>query len=156
VKRTFLGLLTTMAFLPGLLLAAPAHAATAGQPIRVNEACTLGQRHQFAATKVFHVNECYNTPGGTIIMQADGNLVIYDNDWRALCASNTERFPGANAIFQDDGNFVIYYEGIPVRQSRTNGNGGTVLIFNINAQLLIKYPQGGKIWNLCQDGMFPV
>jgi hypothetical protein len=151
----FVGLLTTMAFLPGLLLAAPAHAATAGPPIGANEACAVGQRHEFAATKVFHVNECYNTPGGTLIMQADGNLVIYDNAWRAVCASNTERHPGAFAVFQDDGNFVIYYEGFALKQSRTNGNPGTVLIFNVNAQLLIKYPLGGKIWFLCQDGMFP-
>jgi hypothetical protein len=155
VKRMFLGLFTTMAFLPGLLLAASAHAATASPSIGVNEACALGQRHEFAATKVFHVNECYNTPGGTLIMQSDGNLVIYDNEWRPLCASNTERFPGAYAVFQDDGNFVIYYEEYPLKQSRTNGNRGTVLIFNVNAQLLIKYPQGVKIWNMCRDGMFP-
>jgi Fibronectin type III domain len=49
-------------------------------------------------------------PGGPgeCIMQADGNLVVYNAAGAAVWASNTNGNPGAHLILQDDGNVVIY------------------------------------------------
>jgi hypothetical protein len=49
----------------------------------------------------------------TLAMQADGNLVVYDNDTtltpaNALWAAGTSSHPGAIAFLQPDGNFVVY------------------------------------------------
>jgi hypothetical protein len=42
-----------------------------------------------------------------VVMQSDGNLVLYDVRGHALWASNTNRHPGASVRMQDDGNLVI-------------------------------------------------
>lgn len=51
-------------------------------------------------------NDCF------LIMQNDGNLVLYSRDSRgrqtARWASNTSRNPGARCFMQGDGNLVIY------------------------------------------------
>ena len=52
-----------------------------------------------------------STHGRTVdvcIMQADGNLVLYDPDAHPLWASNTYGNPGSRLVVQDDGNVVIY------------------------------------------------
>lgn len=46
--------------------------------------------------------------GGTLIMQADGYLVLYGRDGRAVWATGTDGNNGAHLIMQDDGNAVIY------------------------------------------------
>ena len=61
-------------------------------------------------------------PGGPgeCIMQADGNLVVYNAAGAAMWASNTNGNPGAHLILQDDGNVVIYRpDGAPVWASNT-------------------------------------
>jgi hypothetical protein len=45
-------------------------------------------------------------PGGVLIMQGDGNLVIYSP--LAIWASNTDGEPGAHLLVQNDGNVVLY------------------------------------------------
>lgn len=57
-----------------------------------------------------------------MIMQDDGNLVIYDRDDAVLWASNTVGNPGAELRFQEDGNVVIYSEdGTPLWATGTDG-----------------------------------
>jgi hypothetical protein len=46
-----------------------------------------------------------------LIMQGDGNLVLYDVHRTALWASNTGGNAGVGMIIQDDGNMVIYAIG---------------------------------------------
>ena len=46
--------------------------------------------------------------GAYAVMQTDGNLVVYDADSHPVWASGTHGYPGAHAVMQDDGNFVIY------------------------------------------------
>ena len=46
--------------------------------------------------------------GHSLIMQADGNLVIYDASWRkALWATSTEGNPGASLVLLDGGKLAI-------------------------------------------------
>ncbi len=43
-----------------------------------------------------------------VVMQSDGNLVIYDQSNHALWNSQTNGSPGARVVMQTDGNMVIY------------------------------------------------
>ncbi|MER5764685.1 FG-GAP-like repeat-containing protein [Streptomyces sp. NPDC002082] len=43
-----------------------------------------------------------------LVMQADGNLVLYTKDKKPIWATGTNRNPGAVARMQSDGNFVVY------------------------------------------------
>lgn len=74
-------------------------------------------------------------------MQADGNLVDYDENGGARWASNTAGNPGAAAYFQSDGNLVLYrsdgsvlwasntYSSDPVSSNYlcTQGDGNVVI-----------------------------
>ncbi|QEV64436.1 hypothetical protein CP982_03520 [Streptomyces spectabilis] len=46
--------------------------------------------------------------GWTMRFQEDGNLVVYTRSGRAAWASNTDGHPGSRLVIQDDGNVVIY------------------------------------------------
>lgn len=68
-----------------------------------------------------------NSEGGQnanrLVMQTDGNLVMYRADnsvvWQSITGSN----PGAYAKLQDDGNFVVYStSGTPLWWTGTGGN----------------------------------
>ncbi len=53
-----------------------------------------------------------------LIMQGDGNLVLYSNG-KATFSSRTNGMPGATAVLQDDRNLVVYYQGRAVWASGT-------------------------------------
>ncbi len=50
-------------------------------------------------------------PGAFMTMQSDGNLVVYSKDFRPLWATYTNNNPGSTVVLQDDGNIVIYNAG---------------------------------------------
>jgi hypothetical protein len=59
-------------------------------------------------------------PAGGLVMQDDGNVVIYGPDGQSLWATGTEGHPGASLVVQDDGNLVVYdADGSPVWASDT-------------------------------------
>ena len=43
-----------------------------------------------------------------LVMQADGNLVLYQSDGTPRFNTGTEGNPGTIAVMQDDGNLVLY------------------------------------------------
>jgi len=58
-----------------------------------------------------------------VIMQGDGNFVVYDGSGRPLWASNTPDHPGAHVAIQDDGNLVVYdVSGAALWASDTGGH----------------------------------
>jgi len=58
----------------------------------------------------------------TCVMQADGNLVLYDGA-NPVWSSNTWTYPGARLMLQDDENVVIYLASTPVWASNTSLDG---------------------------------
>ncbi|MCA2603281.1 MAG: FG-GAP repeat protein, partial [Microcystis sp. M29BS1] len=82
-------------------------------------------------------NSTYNIVAGNyeLIMQADGNLVLYDGAG-AVWASNTNGQGGQYVIMQGDGNLVIYNAGgIAVWASNTAGNPGAFLALDNQGDL---------------------
>jgi len=53
----------------------------------------------------------YGSTSNMMVMQPDGNLVVYDASWNPIWASNTFDNRGAYLYLQDDGNLVIYRKG---------------------------------------------
>ncbi|TQV88742.1 hypothetical protein [Aliikangiella coralliicola] len=82
-----------------------------------------------------------------LIMQGDGNLVLYRNsDNKALWSSRTHGNPGAEAIMQGDGNFVVYRNGNPLWSSQTDGNPGSRVIMQTDGNLVVYNPSNQPLW----------
>jgi Beta-galactosidase len=83
----------------------------------------------------------------TLIMQGDGNLVLYQNG-TALWASNTSGSAADEAIMQGDGNFVLYTSsGSPVWSSGTAGNDGAYLVVQNDGNVVIYSASGSTLWS---------
>ena len=86
-----------------------------------------------------------------LVMQEDGNLVIYSvrGVRTPIWTSNTVGHAGAKAVFQDDGNFVVYApDGKQVLwASNTAGNSGASAMLTDDGKLTIGDPAGAQpVW----------
>jgi hypothetical protein len=84
-----------------------------------------------------------------LVMQRDGNLVIYRNrDGAALWASNTSGHAGAYAVMQSDGNLVIYSSTNAVLwSSKTYGHSGAYAVMQNDGNFVIYAKAGGALWS---------
>lgn len=81
-----------------------------------------------------------------MVLQRDGNLVIYGNG-KALWASSTAGRDSAQLSMQPDGNLVIYNKnGSAIWTSGTSGNGVAVLSMQPDGNLVIYNPNGRAAW----------
>lgn len=75
-----------------------------------------------------------------LIMQTDGNLVLYRSDNTAVWHSHTYGNPGSSCIMQTDGNLVIYNPSSqPLWHTHTFGNNGAYLQISDQGQIRIRY-----------------
>jgi hypothetical protein len=81
----------------------------------------------------------------TLIMQGDGNLVLYSPS-RAVWASNTDGKAGNRVIMQGDGNLVLYSPSRAVWASNTDGKGASALVLQDDGNLVIYKPNGTATW----------
>lgn len=73
-----------------------------------------------------------------LILQQDGNLVLYGARKEPLWASNTQGQRVEKCIMQTDGNLVLYlHNGQPVWASNTNGRPGSFLMVQNDGNLVI-------------------
>jgi prepilin-type N-terminal cleavage/methylation domain-containing protein len=97
------------------------------------------------------VNQKLTSPNNQyyLIMQGDGNLVLYTAANVPLWASNTGGTPSTLALMQKgDGNFVVYTaSGSPTWASNTSGNPGAYLSLNNNGVLAIYTASGTILWS---------
>jgi hypothetical protein len=79
-----------------------------------------------------------------LVMQPDGNLVLYRNrDGAALWASGTSGHPGAYAVMQPDGNLVVYRPGgRALWATGTNNHPGAYALLQDDGNLVV-YRSGG-------------
>jgi surface antigen len=103
---------TVIAMATALLTSAPASAATGTPVLNINEVMNPG-------TELV-------SPNGTmhLMMQSDGNLVLYAPGMSARWSTGTSGHPGAWAQFNPDGNFVVYGPGaVPLWSTMGSGGG---------------------------------
>src|SRR5437764_2463740 len=83
-----------------------------------------------------------------LIMQGDGNLVLYrTDDGKALWASGTGGTPASYTIMQGDGNLVVYDSGgTPFWASSTDGNPGAFLVVQDDGNLVVYGAAGAALW----------
>ncbi|MGW1539837.1 mannose-binding protein [Streptomyces sp. NPDC002309] len=98
------------------------------------------------AVSVLEVNQAWTTNRIRMVMQTDGNLVVYNEDDKPLWASMT--FGGNHrAIFQQDGNLVIHNgDDRPIWASRSHGNDGARLVLRADAKVVIVH-DGRVVWS---------
>ncbi|AZQ40861.1 mannose-binding protein [Streptomyces cyaneochromogenes] len=98
------------------------------------------------ATSVLEVNQAWTTNRIRMVMQTDGNLVVYNEEGKPIWASMTF---GQNhrAIFQQDGNLVIHNgEDQPIWASQTWGHEGAQLVLRADAKVVIVH-NGAVVWS---------
>ncbi len=91
-------------------------------------------------------NQSVTSNTAHLVMQSDGNLVIYDEFGRARWSTGTVG-QGWRAVFQEDGNFVVYTaSGRAVWSSRTAGHPGSRLAVQDDGNVVI-YDGSQAIWS---------
>jgi len=97
---------------------------------------------------VLHVNSSLSCTSGRVflVLQGDGNLVLYKNDSTPLWASHTDGKPVNQAIMQTDGNFVVYGPSGPLWASNTDGHPGSALLVQDDGNAVIYDPNGQPRW----------
>jgi len=85
--------------------------------------------------------------GSTLVMQGDGNLVLYRPGGRARWATNTAGRSVSQAIMQGDGNFVMYGPGGEyIWDTATDGHPGARLVVQNDGNIVIYDPDGNALW----------
>ncbi|MEL3945650.1 MULTISPECIES: hypothetical protein [Streptomyces] len=115
-------------------------AATSGKA----RAGILSDQVRYAPFTLNH-NESVSSNTARLVMQSDGNLVVYDEFNRARWASRTVG-KGWTARLQEDGNFVVYTRsGAPVWASNTAGRPGSRLVVQDDGNVVI-YDGSRAVW----------
>jgi hypothetical protein len=82
-----------------------------------------------------------------LIMQADGNLALYDGARQALWASGTEGHPGAYAALKPDGDLVVYSPaGAALWSTKTYKHAGAYLSLKSDGNLVL-YQGSRVVWS---------
>jgi hypothetical protein len=95
------------------------------------------------------VGETLGCPDGrfSLILQTDGNLVLYDQDGQSLWASGTDGREVSSATMQEDGNLVLNAPGgDPVWASDTYGNDGAYVVVQDDRNVVIYSADGAPLW----------
>ena len=79
-----------------------------------------------------------------LIMQGDGNLVIYNPG--AIWSTKTNGHAGAYLVPQTDGNLVIYDSSGAIWASGTNGNPGDFVVMQSDGNFVIYSSSGKALW----------
>lgn len=82
-----------------------------------------------------------------LILQGDGNLVLYNASMRALWSSVTSGKPASFLVMQLDGNLVLYDTSMrPLWASGTDGRGASRLVLQDDTNLVIYRDDGRPTW----------
>lgn len=81
-----------------------------------------------------------------LIMQTDGNVVLYDGDDNPLWSSGTQGNPESYLVMQGDGNLVVYTDGQPIWASGTAAPAGATLTVHDDGFITISAPDGTAMW----------
>jgi hypothetical protein len=83
-----------------------------------------------------------------LVVQGDGNVVVYGPDGRARWSTGTWSRPGNTLRMQPDGNLVVYDSGtFPVWSSGTWGNADARLLLQDDGNLVLYAANGRALWS---------
>jgi hypothetical protein len=83
-----------------------------------------------------------------LVLQSDGNLVIYKNTGEAIWDTKTNGKGGNRFILQGDGNLVLRNSsGSAIWASGTNGKGGTKLVMQDDGNLVLYTSSNAAVWS---------
>ena len=83
----------------------------------------------------------------SLVMQTDGNLVLYRQGHGAIWSSATNGKDGITAVMQTDGNFVLYSGGgCPLWGSGTSGHSGAFLAVQDDGNLVVYDSANQPLW----------
>ena len=98
---------------------------------------------------ILHKEDYLVSPSGQyqLILQDDGNLVIYDlrNSHKIIWSSQTYEKAVDHAIMQPDGNFVIYGYPVAVWATNTYGHGSCYITMQDDGNLVV-YQISAPVW----------
>jgi hypothetical protein len=84
----------------------------------------------------------------SLVMQNDGNLVLYQYNCTPFWATYTAGQPAANATMLKDGNFVVYSKANDILwSSQTAANPGSYVVMQDDGNLVIYAPGPVAIWS---------
>lgn len=88
-----------------------------------------------------------------LVMQTDGNAVVYADGTRVRFQTRTDGNPGARLVIQTDGNLVVYAGKRALWHSRTHGNPGARTVIQSDGNLVLYRPDQRPLWHLGVDVM---
>lgn len=94
-------------------------------------------------------NDSLRSPNGqfSLVLQDDGNLVLYDGSSQAMWATGTDGQQISRATMQPDGNLVLYTSGHEAAwASDTYGNEGAQLVVQDDGNLVIYSADESPLW----------
>lgn len=117
---------------------------------RVNSYARNNVGTQIASPTRLNAGDYIKSPDSryTLVMQDDGNLVLYSADGAPIWNSGTAGHPGSYAVMQSDGNFVVYNSGNgPLWWSGTWGQGASTLKLQSDGNLVVyRNSDNGFTW----------
>lgn len=91
-----------------------------------------------------------------LVMQSDGNAVVYAPNRRPIWSSGTYRFSGSRFVMQPDGNMVVYApSGAVVWHSATAGSGGVRVTVQVDGNLVEYRADARPVWWSGSDPALP-
>jgi len=116
-------------------------------PANTGESVTF-DTGELLPSQTLHPGDTVNATSGRLhfTYQHDGNLVLYDENWAPLWASDTAGYSAGVVVMQADGNLVVYDEGgVPRWASGTYDYPGAWLAVQNDGNLVI-YTDGIPVW----------
>ncbi|MGW7459229.1 FG-GAP-like repeat-containing protein [Streptomyces sp. NPDC054797] len=89
----------------------------------------------------------FSSGNSKLLMQADGNLVLYTKDDKPIWATATNKNPGATARMQSDGNFVVYAaDGKTALWSTKTSTPSSYAVLQPRGVLVLYTASGQSLW----------
>lgn len=107
------------------------------------------QRDTLKVGEQLYTNEQLTSSNGgfRLIMQGDGNLVLYQKNGTPRWASGTQGSGAIRVFMQGDGNLVMYRPGsVAVRSTCTQGSKAVRLVMQNDGNLVLYRANGAAVW----------
>ncbi len=110
---------------------------------------TMPDSYLLPGQSLYTANRTYR-----LVLQTDGNLVLYDQNGKPLWNTGTEGIPPGFLALQGDGNLVLYSQyGTPLWDTYTIGYSNDNLVIQQDGNLVLYSQYGTPLWDTQTNGM---